>query len=622
MNVPALRQVEQVSEGWLNKYELTYELPDHALVTYETVSRKKYNEYVRDLTSGSDNLPRVDAVCVVGHTSDDCFLLIREFRFPLNKMCVAFPAGLKDPEESVTDCASRELLEETGYDFVRDETGAPVYAYECVQPGYSSLGMSDESIAIVFAEVECVSEPHTEATEFIEVVKLPRCDVVGFLCSNTDPMSIRVQLILETLAMKPFGDICQEDTAAPVATPTSAVASPAINAQSYMLGAQGSAIRELFSYGLARKQEIGADNVFDFSLGNPSVAAPDEVRQATMRLLNQDPAVLHGYTPAQGDPMVRQVVADSLNRRFGTDYTAQNLYMTAGAAASIDISLHAVCNPGDEVIVIAPYFPEYRMWIESMGCVCVECLADTETFQVNPEVLAAAITPCTKAVIINSPNNPVGVVYSKETIEAVANVLHTAQQRLEQTIYLISDEPYRELVFDDAIVPWVPRYYDNTIVCYSWSKSLSLPGERIGYVLVPNTLVRHTEVYAAICGAGRSLGFVCAPALFQKVIAQCVDVPANIAAYACNREILCRGLRNLGYEYIEPQGAFYLWVRALEPNAQAFSDRAKKHELLLVPSDSFGVSGWVRIGYCVSAETIENSMLAFAALKKEYDQKG
>ena len=302
---------------------------------------------------------------------------------------------------------------------------------------------------------------------------------------------------------------------------------------------------------------------------------------------------LHGYTPAQGTPGVRTAIADSINRRFGMNAAAANIYMTAGAAASLDISINAVANEGDEFIVIAPYFPEYRIWIEAAGCTCIEVMAREIDFQLDLAAIEAAVTPKTKGIIINSPNNPVGSVYSEENLRGLADVLCSKQEELGSVIYVICDEPYREIVYEGVEVPYIPAIYDNTIVCYSYSKSLSLPGERIGYLYVPERMPDWQRVYAAICGAGRALGFVCAPSLFQ-------------------------GLSELGYEYVEPRGAFYLWVKALEPDEQAFADRAKAHELLLVPSTSFGCSGYVRIGYCVDKATIEQSMPAFAALMAEY----
>ena len=387
-----------------------------------------------------------------------------------------------------------------------------------------------------------------------------------------------------------------------------------INAASYAYGASKSSIREIAAYAASRKAAIGAESVFDFSIGNPSIPAPEAVRASIARSLELPAQELHSYTPAAGLPFAREALAASLCRRFG-DGTASagDLYLTCGAAASLSIAFHAIVNHGDEVIVIAPYFPEYRVWVETAGAACVEVMADAETFQVDAEAVAAAITPNTKAVIINSPNNPTGAIYTRETLGKLVTVLEAA----DQPIYLISDEPYREITYG-AEVPWVPALYARTIVCYSYSKSLSLPGERIGWVLVPPTNPDHDELVPAIAGAGRKLGFVCAPALFQRVLADCVDEPTNVEAYAKNREALVQGLTRLGYTYVEPDGAFYLWLRALEPDAEAFFERAKTFELMPVPSNSFGCTGWVRLGYCVSYDTIVNSMPAWEKLAATY----
>lgn len=391
----------------------------------------------------------------------------------------------------------------------------------------------------------------------------------------------------------------------------------AINRTSYDYGSAKSSIREIAAYGAARKAEIGAERVFDFSLGNPSIPAPEAVRASIERNVRLPPTQLHSYTPAAGLPFVRQAVADSLNRRFSTSYQVGDLYLTCGAAASMSITLHAIVNPGDEVIVMAPYFPEYRVWIEASGAHCVEVKADRDSFQIDTEAVAAAITARTKAVLIDSPNNPVGAVYPAQNLVALADVLRGRCRDLGIRIYLVSDEPYREITYG-AEVPWVPALYERAIVCYSYSKSLSLPGERIGWVLVPDTNPDHDDLVPSVAGAGRKLGFVCAPALFQRVLADCVDEPVNVDAYARNREALTRGLSALGYEYVEPQGAFYLWVRSLEPDAEAFFQRAKALELLPVPSDSFGCTGWVRLGYCVSHDTIEGSMGAWGRLREQY----
>lgn len=390
-----------------------------------------------------------------------------------------------------------------------------------------------------------------------------------------------------------------------------------INETMYARGAESSVIREIFSYGLERKAQIGADKVFDYSLGNPSVPAPAAVRASIERSLALPSDELHGYTPAPGLPEARRAVAESLNRRFGTSYGMGDVFMTVGAAASVSMCVHALANPGEEVIVIAPYFPEYAVWIEKAGAACVEVLADQTTFQIDPAAVAAAITPRTAAVIIDSPNNPTGAVYTRETLESLVAVLEEANAGREQPIFLISDEPYREIVYG-AEVPWVPSIYEDTVVCYSYSKSLSLPGERVGWVLVPNTCPLAARVMPAVAGAARSLGFVCAPSLFQRVVADCVDEPSDVEAYARNRELLTSALSEYGYTYVEPDGAFYLWVKALEPDAGAFCERARSHELLAVPSDSFGVPGWFRLGYCIDREVIERSLPAWKLLAEEY----
>ena len=391
-----------------------------------------------------------------------------------------------------------------------------------------------------------------------------------------------------------------------------------IDERMHALGANPSSIRELFAYGQKRKAEIGADKVFDFSLGNPSVPAPPQVGQAIQDLAQLPPEQLHAYTPSQGSASCRQAIADDLNRRFGTSYGPDDLYMTMGAAASLACSLQAITCPGDEVIVISPYFPEYRMWIEAAGCTCIEVPADPDGFQIDCDALYEAIGPGTSALIINSPNNPVGVVYSQGNLEHVAATLRQAELEQGHPIFLISDEPYRELVYGDTEVPWVPSIYENTLVCYSWSKSLSLPGERIGYILVSPEADDAERVYKAVCGAGRALGYVCAPALFQEVIQRCLGLAPDIESYRENRRLLTGILDRAGYTYIDPQGAFYLWVKALEDDARAFSAKAKEHEILLVPSDDFGSPGWCRIGYCVSRDTIVNSEEAFRGLAEDY----
>lgn len=393
-----------------------------------------------------------------------------------------------------------------------------------------------------------------------------------------------------------------------------------VSQKMYELGSKRSEIRELFEYGLKRKAEIGAENVFDFSLGNPSVPAPDCVKEALSNLvLNTDPVALHGYTSAQGAPEVRKACADYVNNTFGTNYTMDNFYMTVGAAASLTISLSAISEDGGEVIVLAPFFPEYTVFIKQAGMIPVVVTCREEDFQIDFNLLENAISENTKAIIINSPNNPSGVVLSEDTIKKLAAVLSAAEKKYNKEIYIIADEPYRELVYnDDCVVPFIPGYYDNTIVCYSFSKSLSLPGERIGYVLVPNTAKDWNDIYFAVCGAGRSSGFVCAPSLFQKIVPKCIGKTADISVYKKNRDILCNALAEYGYKVAQPDGAFYLFVKALEEDSHAFCEKAKKYELLLVAGDSFGYPGYVRISYCVSTEMIEKSLPSFEKLAKEY----
>jgi len=393
-----------------------------------------------------------------------------------------------------------------------------------------------------------------------------------------------------------------------------------VNAQSWAFGAQKSAIRAIAAYAAQRKAAVGPENVYDFSLGNPSIPAPPQVAEALIAEAQADPVQLHSYSPASGLPQVRATIADSLQRRFGAECEpvygespvarADDLYLTCGAAAAISICLHALVDPGDEVIVISPYFPEYKVWIETAGATCVEVPANPQTFEVDVWAVDRAITPRTRAVIINSPNNPVGVVYSRQNIAMLGQQLILRSHDIGHTIQLISDEPYREVTYG-AEVPWVPSVHPATLVCYSYSKSLSMPGERIGWVLVPPCNPDHDELVPAVAGAGRKLGYVCAPALFQRVIGRCVDLPCNVDAYAANRDALTAGLARIGYEFIEPQGAFYLWIKAPGGDAQAFCDVARGFDLLPVPSDSFGCPGWVRAGYCVSHDLIVNSMPAW-----------
>ena len=385
------------------------------------------------------------------------------------------------------------------------------------------------------------------------------------------------------------------------------------------LGTARSEIREAFAFAQARAAEVGAENVDDFSIGNPSVPAPATVAEAVHKLVDAiDPIKLHGYTPAQGDAQARQALADDLNRRFGTNYTADNFYLTAGAAGALCCALSALSCPGDTFIAFAPYFPEYKVFVESAGAELVTVPADIEDFQIDFAAFDQALTPNTKGVIINSPNNPTGVVYSEATIQKLAQVLTEKSKEYGHTIWLISDEPYREIVYRDTPLPWVPNYYPNTLVCYSYSKSLSLPGQRIGYVLVPPQAEDADIVYAAVCGAGRALGYVCAPSLFQLVAAECTGQTADIEIYHKNRDLLLNALRDMGYTCAQPDGAFYLFPRSLEPDARAFCERARKYDLVLVPGDSFGCPGHVRISYCVPTEQIQRALHKFEQLAAEY----
>jgi len=386
-----------------------------------------------------------------------------------------------------------------------------------------------------------------------------------------------------------------------------------INESMRKLGEERSVIRELFEYGNERAKIIGRENVFDFSLGNPSVPAPDCVREEIETLLNTVPAeVLHGYTSAAGAAEVRAAVSAFIHSRFGVPVPPELVYMTCGAAASLSVTLRALCNAGDEVIVLAPFFPEYRVFIENAGAV-VRSVRTDGRFHPDLAAIAEAVTDKTKAVIINSPNNPTGAVYSADELREIGALL----SGLNHTVYLIADEPYRELVYDEE-VPYPMNFYPNTVVCYSFSKSLSLAGERIGYIAVSPDCDGRNELFAAVCGAGRSLGFVCAPALFQRVCAHCLGMSSDVTEYKKSRDLLYNGLTALGFSCVKPQGAFYLFVKSPEPSAVAFSERAKEFELLLVPSDSFGTEGYVRISYCVPRERIERSLPLFAKLAQSY----
>ena len=396
----------------------------------------------------------------------------------------------------------------------------------------------------------------------------------------------------------------------------------AYNQKMFALGSKRSIIREIFEYSKTRAAEIGAENVYDFSLGNPSVPAPREVNDTIRELLESESSVLlHGYTSAQGDLGVRTKIAESIKNRFGIDaITPNHIYMTCGAAASLSICLKAVIEEGadDECIVFAPFFTEYRVFIENAGGKIVVSQPMAKTFAVDIADFEAKINAHTKAVIVNSPNNPSGVVYTEETVKALCEVLRKKSEEYGHVIYLIADEPYRELVYSDVSVPYLMNYYENTLVCYSYSKSLSLPGERIGYIAVCPAMQDGVNIYLAVCGAGRSLGYVCAPSMFQQVIARCIDAKVDIEIYRENRDLLYNNLTAYGYECVKPDGAFYLFVKALEDDATAFYERAKAHELLVVPCDDFGVKGYVRVAYCVDKQRVLNALPAFEALAKEY----
>lgn len=384
------------------------------------------------------------------------------------------------------------------------------------------------------------------------------------------------------------------------------------------LGKQGSAIRELFEYGKVRKSQIGDDKVFDFSIGNPNVASPKIVNEKIIEILTtMDSVLVHGYSSSVGDLTTRNAIASYLNKTFAVNEQGKYIYLTHGAAASLSISFHALLSDDDEVIVFAPFWPEYKVLVEHSGAKLVIVNSD-DRFMPDFTDLNNKINKNTKMVIINSPNNPTGVIYTEKVIEKLSYLLNQKQKEFDTTIYLLSDEPYRDLIYSDVKYPFITKYYDNTLVAYSFSKSLSLPGERIGYLLVGSKTKDVDDVFACVVGAGRSLGFVCATSLFQKLIPYCLGYTTDLSVYKENRELLYNKLVSLGYDVVYPDGAFYLFVKALEEDDELFSKVAKDFELLLVPSSSFGVKGYVRIAYCVSKETIVNSFEAFEKLMKHY----
>ena len=389
------------------------------------------------------------------------------------------------------------------------------------------------------------------------------------------------------------------------------------NQSAYLLGSNRSCIRELFEYGRARAAIVGPENVFDYSLGNPSIPAPAEVNRVIREVLaDTDSLAVHGYTSAAGDPELRQAIAEDLNRRYDAAVKPENLFIGCGAAAELVAVFRALAVENAEILAIAPYFPEYKPFAEEAGAAFQVVPPDVPGFQINFPALEEMLTPNTAAVIINSPNNPSGVVYSRPTLEKLGHLLKQKAAAFGHPIYIVSDEPYRELAYG-VEVPFLPRIYPDTIVCYSYSKSLSLPGERIGYIYVPEAAADSSSLYAAIAGAARAAGHVCAPSLWQKVIARCTHLRPDLQAYDRNRKALYEGLTQMGYEMAQPDGAFYLFIKAPGGDANAFSQRAKAKDLLVVPGDGFGCPGYFRICYCVSDDMIRRSLPVFRELIQE-----
>ena len=392
-----------------------------------------------------------------------------------------------------------------------------------------------------------------------------------------------------------------------------------ISKKMYELGSKKSTIRTIFEYGRERAKVVGAENVYDFSLGNPNVPTPKFITDTLIDILqNEDPCSIHGYTVAPGDPECRELLAKSINKRFETSFTGKNLFMTAGAAASITICFKALAEENDEFITFAPFFPEYKCFVESTGAQLKVVPAKVDDFQINFPEFEKIINKNTKGIIVNSPNNPSGAVYSEETIIRLTEILKEKEKEYGHSIFLIADEPYREVAYNNVVIPYLPKYYDNTLVCFSYSKSFSLPGERIGYIVIPDEIAEFNMVYAAIAGAARVLTHVNAPVLFQKAVAKCADMPSDISIYEENRELLYNGLIEAGFECVKPDGAFYLFPKALEEDEIAFCERAKKYDLLLVPGGDFGCPGYFRASYCISTETIKKSLHLFKKLADEY----
>jgi len=378
-------------------------------------------------------------------------------------------------------------------------------------------------------------------------------------------------------------------------------------------------IRVIAADAAKRAAEIGPDHVYNFTIGNPSVPAPPAVRQTILDLVaNTDPVLLHGYTPAPGDFEVRKTVAGWLNRTYGMGYPPEAIYMSTGAGSCLAICLRALLLPGEEVITLTPYFSEYKVYTQAAGGVLIEVPSDPDTLQIDHAAMEAAVNEKTKVILLNSPNNPSGVVLRRESLERLFQFLRQKEAEYGHSIYVVSDEPYRALVYDGVEVPYLPKLYRDTLVCNSFSKSLSLPGERIGFIAVANAMPDFAEVNAAVNGAGRALGYICAPSLFQQVAARCLGMTADVSVYARNRDLLYYGLQEMGFTCIRPDGAFYLFVKTPEPDAVAFCERAKEYEIFVVPGDDFGTPGYVRVAYCVDTAQIERAMPAFRALAKSY----
>ena len=394
-----------------------------------------------------------------------------------------------------------------------------------------------------------------------------------------------------------------------------------VSQEMYKLGSKKSTIRTIFEYGRMRAKIVGEENIYDFSLGNPNVPTPKFITDELINILkNEEPCSIHGYTVAPGDPEARELLAKSINRRFETNFSGNNLFMTAGAAAAISICFKALSAENDEFITFAPYFPEYKCFVEATGAKLTVIPAQLEDFQINFPEFLKKINKNTKAVIVNSPNNPSGAVYSEETIIKLADILREKEKEYNHPIFIISDEPYREIAYNNVKVPYITKYYKNTLVCYSYSKSFSLAGERIGYIVVPNEVDDFHMVYGAIAGASRILTHVNAPSLFQKAVGRCAGMPSDISIYEKNKELLYNGLIEAGFKCNKPEGAFYLFPKALEDDDIAFCEKAKKYDLLLVPGSDFGCPGYFRASYCIKTSTIEKSIPLFKKLAEEYNK--